>query len=508
MALIKSKLVTPSGGEIYFEQTATALYGSHPSSKRDRKRGARQSPLGSNNAHNDARSIEDLIRDCTALKRGNHLAQAVIGARSDHVVGATPTVEARTDDEDWNRDVERKFADWCDHCDLAGQLSFGEIAAAVVNSWDTTGGMACNKVLTTTGDHLRLEMIDVIRLMNPSGNADSKYFTGGVELSESTNRPINYHIADWNDQGTALDRNPKPYDTGNILLMNNPHLQDINQHRTVPRLGSVAPMFETIKRAGTSTWGAYELATYIALFIKRAGGEGISIQEGLARAQVAAGNASSTQDAIERGVWEPLSILEGQVGESIEQIKPEHPTTGFDVMFWTELHSICAGMGIPIELVMMRFDKNYAASRSAIAVGWKKIEKYQKALIRRFLKPVYYCWLVNEQLHGRIASKPKSEWMKCEWFLPSMPVMDEKTEVESMLLGLAGGLYTHENVLRRLNQGSRETFMKKFKQEALENAEAGLIYGLPISEFKSETTQTDETSSNADGGGERDTADA
>ena len=453
MSIIKTKLVDSSGQPLYY-RAPSAMHNSHRNTKRGRTRGGSRGPIGSNNAHNDSRSIEDLIRDCTALKRSNHLAQAVIGARSDHVVGSKPAVEARTSNKKWNKLVEARFADWCDQCDITKQLSLSEIASAVVNSWDCTGGMIAHKFLSPEGNRPSLQMIDVIRLMNPKGKPDSKNYHGGVELSESTLSPLRYHIADWNDQGTSLDHDPKAYNAENILLINNPHLQDINQHRTVPRLSSVIDRFETIERAGTSTWGAYELATYIALFIIRAQAQGISVSEQIAQASV---------------------------------------TTGFDVMFWTELQAVCSGMGLPIELVLMRFIRNFAASRAAISVGWKKIEKYQEALKRRFLKPVYVWWLANEQIEGRIPYGPQDEWMKSEWFLPSQPVLDENTELDGLIKGLASGVYTLEYVLRRLGMGDREEHIAKIKIEAKDNLDAGITYGQPVQTSRSEQVVEDQS---------------
>lgn len=460
---------------LYAPTTPSSVSGSWRNADRNRTRGGRRGPIGSADAHADSVTLEKLIRDCTALTRNNLLAQAVVAARSDHVVGHSPTVEARSEDEAWNRDVEMRWAEWCDGaCDVTGQMSFAEICGAVCESWDDAGGIIANKV-DLGHNRVGLEMIEVVRLMNERGGADRRGMHGGVEYN-ALGRPVAYWLADWNDQMTSLGRTPRRYDATGMWLVNNPHLQRVGQHRTVPRLASVVDRFETIERAGTSTWGAYELATYIALFIKNRLPESISIEDYMAYAQVGAGEASSVAQAKDRGVWKPLSVLEGAPGEEIQQVKPEHPTTGFDQMFWTELQAICSAMGMPPELVYMRFVRNYSASRSAISVGWKKVLKYQEVMKRRFIRPVYHWWLANEQLAGRVRIKPDPEWKRCEVILPGMPVLDPKVETEALGNQLSLGLCLHEDALRQLGKGDRAEFMRKWMIEKQENEAAGLSY--------------------------------
>ena len=495
MQRIKSTLVGAYGESLYFDApggSPSAMQGSYRNSKRDRLRSGSRGPIGSNNAHHDSRTIEDLIRDCTQLGRNNYLARAIMNAHADHVVGNNITVEARTDDDDWNDQAEDMFAHWADQaCDITGQQSLTEISTAIINRWDDSGGVLANKTLDA-GGRLRLEMIDVVRLMNPSRASDSKYMHGGVELSESTGEPIKYHIADWNEQGTALDFNPKPYNAKSMLLVNNPRLQGVGQHRTAPRLASTIDRFETIETATTSTWKAYTLAAFTALAITRTNPEGLSTENELAQAMVQTGDASSVEDAIERGVWAPGSVMEMMPGEGIEQVKPEHPSAGFDTMLWTELMAICAEQGLPLELVFMRFIKNYSASRSAIAVAWKKIQADQTALIRRFLRPVYRAFIAQEQLAERLPRMPVSECYKCEFMMPTMPVLDPKAEVEGITMQMAAGLKLHEVALREMGGGDRKAFLRKHTIEQRENFAAGISYGKPLQTTRSETVIEDE----------------
>jgi len=503
MTLRKSKLVGPNSEALYVDDRGRfapmSMRESYSNASRDRLRHGTRGAVGSNNAHHDSRTLEELIRDCTQLSRNDFLARALMNARTDHVVGSRIYAEARTDDDDWNDQAESMFAQWSEsRCDITGQQSLTEMCMAIVNRWDDSGGILANKIVSQSGRRCSLEMIDVIRLKNPSGRQDTKYMHGGVEISESTNRPIAYHIADWNDQGTMLKSTPKRYDAGGIMLINNPRMQGVGQHRTAPRLASTIDRFETINTATKATWKAYVLQAFMALAITRDNAEGVSTEDELAQALVNVGVYNTVDEAKERGVWGPGTVMDLMPGESITAINPTHPTTGFDVMLWTELTAICAEQGLPLELVFMRFLKNYAASRSAIAVAWKKIQFDQQALIRRFLMPVYRWFIANEQLEGRLPRKDLSECFKAEFIMPSMPVLDPKAEAEGLMMELSSGLKLHETALRQIGSGDRKEFLRKYEIEQKENRKAGISYSRPKAEFSSETVNKDQTQDEID----------
>lgn len=477
------------------ESYRTALHNSFTNTTRSRMRSGSRKPAASTNAHRDSRSLEEAIRDCQDKARNDLLAKSIMAARADAIVGDDPIFQALSDDPKWNTEVEKRFGEWCDdQCDISGVLSFAEICAEIVNSWDEDGGKPIHKVVVGSGRTMRckLQPIEALRLVNPGRKSDSRFLQGGVAISETTGAATGYFIGDWNEQGTIVTPATEPTDASNIWMINNPRGLKSGQHRTEPMLTAVVDRLETINDSTEASWDAYQLAAMIALFIKKQSLEGPTLQDQQALAAVTAGLASSTTDAKERGTWDRGQVLEGLEGESIETISPAHPVTGFDTMLWTELQIIFSSMDMTPELVAMWFIKNYAASRSAISVAWRRIQKYQGYLIRRFMKPVYRWWVANEILSGRIHEV--SGWKECAWYLPVMPVLDPKVEAEAELLKLSGNLTLHERSLRVLGSGRRDQFITKWKQEQSVNREIGLQYARPINQIQSEAAQvqTDE----------------
>lgn len=454
---------------------------------RSRLRTPGRGPMGSANNHRDSRTLEKLILDCQHAARNNPIARALMQARSDFVVGSNPIHETRSADKDWNQEVERRFAAWCGgRCDSAGQLTLAQMAGAIVNAMDASGGVLVHLVGGSNRWAPRIEMIEAIRVKNPAGKPDTRFLTAGVELSESTNRPTKYHVADWNEQGSSVTNKTRPIDAAAALMINNPRLLGPNQHRAEPGLAAVIDKIETLTRTSEASMVAHELAAMTALVIQRQHAQGVSIEDSMAEAQVAAGIAASTQDAKDRGLWAPGGVMELSAGESVFQVDPKHPSSGFEVMFWTELHAICAALDLPLELAFMRFTSNFAAARSAISVGWRKIQVLQAYVANRFLTPVYLWWLAGEIRENGLEMPDGDGYDRHGFILPAMPSLDPKAEAEAQLLALAGGITTHRRVLLDRGEGDREQFMAAWRKEHTDNTDAGLTYGQPLQITRSE----------------------
>lgn len=468
-----------------------AMNKSYHNSTRDRTRQGTRGPLGSVNAHHDRRTLDDLIRDCGALVRNSILTQSIVDSSVLCVVGPEVIADPRSGDKEWDRDVQRRFADWAAVCDITGQQNLTGLAADVVGSWYDAGGVLAHKVMHN-GRYPRIEMVEAIRLMNEAGRPDTRDMVGGVELNPDTMRPVRYWIADWNEQGTALDYNPQPHDATHLWIINNPRLRQAGQYRTAPRLAAHIDKLEALETACKATMGAYQLATYVALAITQSLPEGVNVEEQLAQYMVDNDLATSTDDAKERGVWGPGTVMNLLPGEGVSTIDPAHPTTAWDAYIWTELQQVCGSLGLPLELVFMRFIRNWSASKSAISVAWQSVRRDQGALKQQFLVPAYRWWLANEMREGRIDEPESGDWRAVEFLLPQQPVLDPKLEAEAHLLALAGGIKRHSRVLQEMGEGDRDEFMRDFKYEAQTNEEAGLTYAQPTVENVSKTVNTDE----------------
>lgn len=490
-------LVDPSGAPFPPEALrpggATAMHNSYTNGgARSRHRPGRTGPKASGKGHRDPRTTETLIRDCQQAARNNLVARALLNARITCVVGADTSVQARSADKRWNREAEARFAEWSHlHADVTRQTDLNGLAAQLVENGCTDGDTLVVKVVTGSGagTRLGLELVEGLRVANRANSQDTRDTHGGVELRGGV--PVGYRVHDWNDQGTMLELGGgRLVPASDAWMVPNPRDVRAGSYRTMPALSLVVDRLEVIDKSDKAAWKAYEIASSIALLITRDLASGQSLNRLQAQAMVDAELASSVEQAERDGVeWDYGTAHEFAPGESAQGFKPEHPVTGFDVMLWTELQAVCAALDINLELAFAKHDKSWAASRSAIASTWKNIAFLQRAYRVTFLDRVYRAWLQTEIHAGRL--EPVEGYDRFEWVQPAPPVLDREREFKGQLVGLSGGLTTHDKALRELGMGDRDGFMEQFRLERKENTEAGLTYADPVQTTKSEQVDAD-----------------
>jgi capsid protein len=491
-----------SGGRHYFHPRASL--GSFDNTSRSRIRTRPAPPLASAAGHRDERTLEAAIRDGRDAQRNSDVVGAIINGAISTVVGDEVTLKVTTDDEAWNREVEERWAAWSCRCDLTAQLTFTELLAAVVSDHFAAGGLLVNKYQATANHQGRLQAIEVDRLRNPRGTRDDKTHHAGVQTDE-LGGVLGYHVAEWGRSKTHLETATTFVPAGHAWLVNDCYMPQAGLYRAEPRLTRVLERLEELLIARRSTLAAYELATLIGLFFAREDPDG-SIGQKFARAMVNAGGAADVSQAQDRGQYQAAAILEGRPNERVTQIKPEFPTTQFDLYLWTELHIICASVGLPLEIAMFRFIRNFSASKAAVSIAHRTVKRQRARLRDRLMSPVYEWWLHQEIAHGRIAdpdphARDRSRaYMRHRWRFAPMPSMDLDAEVEAHLKMLAGGLITHGAALDAVGQGPRDRYLTERTAELAEERELGLEIGKkPTQPTESRTVEDPEHDPEQDG---------
>lgn len=492
-----------------------AASGSFRNERRDRLRPGGRGRLASAAGHRRTRTLDRLIRDCEELGRDNHLARAIADGYADCIVGDEVHVEARSKDRAWNADVQRRWRDWAGDpqaCDATGLQTLAEIGADIACSWLFSGGKVVHR-LRRGDDPMQLAVYEVARLRNPSGKPDEVGPLGGywagVEV-DASGRPAAYHLARWNRWGTGLEVDTERVDAGEAWLVNDPHLQQAGRYRAEPRLASVVDRLEVLDRAVESVFGSFEIALYFAMVIKR-NQPSESLADIQAREMVASGEAENEEEARDRGVWQPAGILELEPGEDVSYADPKQPQQQFLELFWAELQTIANAAGTPLEIAFFRNLKNYSASRSTLAVAWRKFGRHQRSLIAHFIRPVYLAWLAGEILAGRI--RHRDDWDACEFYLPTMPALELEKEVSAHADAIAAGLELRETGLRALGwRGDVEQFYEERGAELSRERELGIATARRLAVVEGRSTQLKPgeaqpgTEPDADADGERDDA--
>lgn len=131
-------------------------------------------------------------------------------------------------------------------------------------------------------------------------------------------------------------------------------------------------------------------------------------------------------------VGEPgsMAVFSLNRGEDLKGFVNTAPSESYDKFVDSFSAYLAASTGVPLEVVLMRFNRNYTASRGALIMFWQNAVIWRREMISDFLNPLREAWMAEEVAAGRIAapgwSDPvlRSAWLKCNWHGAPLPDTD------------------------------------------------------------------------------------
>ncbi|MEE9117964.1 MAG: phage portal protein [Calditrichia bacterium] len=161
--------------------------------------------------------------------------------------------------------------------------------------------------------------------------------------------------------------------------------------------------------------------------------------------------------------------LEG--GEDLKGVTNTAPADGFDTFIDTFTAYLSASLSIPIEVVLMRFGKNYSASRGALILFWRVAVQWREEMASDYLDPVYAAWLSEEIAMGRISAPGWSDpilraaWLNSRWAGSPMPNIDPMRTANADMTYARMGATTLNRISRDNNGSSGEANRAQLKRE-------------------------------------------
>lgn len=404
-------------------------------------------------------SREDIEDNLNVLRQrsrdiymGVPLAAGALKTMRTNVVGRglklKPTIdrEALGMDEkkarDLERSIEREWRLWaeCADCDASRVDNFYELQQLVFLSWLMSGD--CLALLPVKENphqpyNLRIQLIEADRLSSPGGyDTLDNTIIGGVE-TDATGEVVAYHISKHHPLSYASE--PQKWvripaygkETGRKNVLHIMTRERIGQRRGVPFL---APVIEELKQIGRYTEAELTAAVVsglFAVFIEKENSEdGPPIGSGIPEEeQVDAGDENSIEIA-------PGAIIDLNEGEKANVASPGRPNANFAAFVDSLCVQIGAGLEIPREILLKKFDASYSASRGALEEAWKNFRMYRHWLTADFCQPIYEEWLAEAVAKGRIKAPGffsdiaiRKAYCKAEWNGPARGMLDPVKEV-------------------------------------------------------------------------------
>jgi lambda family phage portal protein len=165
-------------------------------------------------------------------------------------------------------------------------------------------------------------------------------------------------------------------------------------------------------------------------------------------------------------------------GEELKAFDSKSPGDSFNTFVDAFTAYLAASVGMPIEVLLMRFNSNYSASRASLIMFWRIANIWRQEMASDLLNPVYEMWLSEEIGAGRITaagwSDPimKSAWLSNNWIGAPMPNIDPAKTMNADKGYVEMGATTLDRVARNLNGSSGASNRAKLAREFSELPES------------------------------------
>jgi lambda family phage portal protein len=124
-------------------------------------------------------------------------------------------------------------------------------------------------------------------------------------------------------------------------------------------------------------------------------------------------------------------------GDDVQAVPQTAPSIGYSEFVLSFVGDLAAARGMPMEVLLMKFQNNYSASRAALVLFWRVAIIRRQEMIDDYIQPVYEMWLSEEIAAGRIKApgwndpRKKAAWLNCEWYGSPMPNINPLQEAKA-----------------------------------------------------------------------------
>lgn len=436
------------------------------------------------------------------LYAGGGLGRAAPSTMTTTVVGwgirPRPKIDAKllnVSDEaasEWQRTALREFEMWAKTpmCDAARQHNFWAMQELAFRSELVSGDcfvLFGNKPNKRNPYSTVLRLIEADRVSTPdsSGGSEAKNTDAGGRIVDGVevNRDgevIRYHFTNYHplSDETPGEIEWVPVDafgkeTGMPLVLHLMTAERPEQHRGIPFISGMIEQIKQLDRYIDSELAASIVASMLTVFITSDGTD----DDGYDSINDSIPDEDKVTDdpmRIELGNGNVYELPPGKEPKSVGVSRA--PTAFAD--FVSEVITVAgAGLGIPYEVMIHRYNSNFTAANAAMLDFWRLVKQFRQRFIDTFNQPVYEVWLAEAVALGRIDAPGffddpaiRDAWCGCQWIGASKGHVQPVQEANAAKIRIETGISTGEQEAMEYNGGDyMENLAQRGREEKARN---------------------------------------
>lgn len=390
------------------------------------------------------RHSRDVIRArARDLERNSDIAQSVIHAAKRNVVGKGYKLQAKTDNDALNDEIEKLWKQWCRpaNCDVTASQSFNQIIRMAVVRKKVDGGILFVKRYTRDGlVPFKLQMIEVDELDTTAAipRHPGNTVVGGIEY-DSARRAVGYFIQQYDVEGWKLST-PIYIEAKHVI----PYWTKTRPSQ-LREISDLAPTITRIRDTNefiTAVSVKERIAACLAVFIKRATPTG-----GFGRSSVV---DNSRAVSYEGKSLTPGMIKEMNVGDSIETVEPKSAGSDASQFLKMQLRLIGAGQGMSYEATSRDMSESTYSSARQGANEDEDTFAEEIELLTEVMTEIYETFIISCYLAGLLQMPgfwdKKADYMAHTWVKSPKKWIEPSKETAATKTALATGQKTFQDV--------------------------------------------------------------
>lgn len=390
----------------------------------------------------DRYSRDDVKARARDLERNSDIMNSVSGAFKRNVVGRGFQVQAKTEETELNKAIEKAWKRWCkkQNCDVTGRQSLNQIIRMAVERKKIDGGILFVKRYTKDGFvPFKLQMVETDEL--DSGivwpkNKENKV-VGGIEYN-SWNHPVGYFIKQYDIEGYG-QREPIWVDAKDVIFYFT--IRRPTQLREMSDMAQTIPRIRDITEFMTAVSIKQRIEACLAVFIEKA----LPVS-GFGRGKVFPGG----RESYEGKMISPGMIKELNQGDKVQVVNPTGQ--GADATSFTKLQQrlVGAGQGISYEATSRDMSEaTYSSARQGMIEDDLTYGEEQELLLE-VMDEIYETFIISAVLCGALTIprfwEEKERYLSHEWTQEPRPWIDPQKESNADSTALKTGQKTFKQI--------------------------------------------------------------
>lgn len=390
----------------------------------------------------DRYSRDEVKARARDLERNSDIMNSVAGAFKRNVVGGGFSIQAKTEEPDLNKQIERAWKRWCkkQNCDVTGTQSLNQIIRMAVERKKIDGGILFVKRYTKDGFvPFKLQMIEVdeldISIMNPRTTGNK--VVGGIEYNK-WNRPVGYYIKQYDIDGYGM-REPVFVEAKDVIFYFTKRRP--TQLREMSDMAATIPRIRDINEFMMAVAVKQRIEACLSIFIKKT-----VPTTGIGRI----GSNSEERTSYDGKLLAPGMIKEMNVGDEIQVVNPSGQSA--DATSFTKLQQrlIGAGQGISYEATSRDMSESTYSSARQGMIEDDLTYGEEKELLIEVLDEIYETFIISAVLCGAISVprfwEDKERYLSHDWTQEPKPWIDPQKESNANMIALQTGQKTFKQI--------------------------------------------------------------